>query len=130
MGACMANGTAEVLTPDGDADEERGIEIAELYANSYTLDGQLRTTDSAASASIAEQRSPADPSVEVGVTQPQLTPVEGGKALYGTFDKEIRYAAGLSVKGVVRGRDIIKYRHGVGSRLGRQTVLRVFPGGR
>ncbi len=41
----MAGSTAEVLTPDGDADEERGIETAELYANLYTIDGQLRTTD-------------------------------------------------------------------------------------
>lgn len=41
----MAGNTAEIMTPDGDADEERGIEIAELYANNYTEDGQLRTTE-------------------------------------------------------------------------------------
>lgn len=126
----MANGTAEVLTPDGDADEERGIKVAELYANSYTPDGQLRTTENVAGVTIPEQRPPTEPLAEMGTTQMRPTPLEGGKALYGTFDKEIRYAAGLSVKGAVRGRDIIKYRHGVSSRLGRQTMLRVFPGGR
>lgn len=120
----MANGTAEILTPDGDADEERGIEVAELYANSYTADGQLRTTETATGVT------PAEPLAETVAAPAQLTPLEGGKALYGTFDKEICYAGGLSVKGVVRGRDIIKYRHGVSSRLGRQTMLRVFPGGR
>jgi hypothetical protein len=41
----MANGTAEIMTPDGDADEERGIQAAELYANFHTADGELRTTD-------------------------------------------------------------------------------------
>jgi hypothetical protein len=41
----VSNGTAEVFTPDGDADEERGIAQAEMYANFYTEDGQLRTAD-------------------------------------------------------------------------------------
>ncbi|CAN5382345.1 hypothetical protein BH09PAT4_BH09PAT4_07860 [soil metagenome] len=109
----MAGSTAEILTPDGNADEERGIEVAELYANSYTADGQLRTTET-----------------EVDTGQLQPAPAEGGKTLYGTFDKEIRFAAGLSIKGAMRGRDIIKYRRGVNSALGRQMMLRVFPGGR
>lgn len=52
---------------------------------------------------------------------------EGGKALFGTFGDEIATAGGVSIKGLWRGRDIIRYRNGRRQTVGRQT-LRVFPG--
>jgi hypothetical protein len=42
----MSVRTPEVLTPDGDGDEQRGIEQAELHANYSNPDGSLRTTES------------------------------------------------------------------------------------
>jgi hypothetical protein len=65
----MSVRTPEVLTPDGDGDEQRGIEQAELHANYSNPDGSLRTTES---------RGPVRESVD--------SPVRGVKAIY--FDPD------------------------------------------
>ena len=133
----MANGTAEIFTPDGDADEERGIELAELYANFHTVDGELRTADEADTVQIPEQPQPwHDMEVTSKETDPlgsadnNLPPtVEGGKALYGTFSGRIEFAGGLAIEGMTRGRDIARLNRLQADRLGRYVVPRVIPGG-
>jgi hypothetical protein len=129
----VANGTAEIFTPDGDADEERGIQLAELYANLHALDGSLRTTDNE-SGYIPEQRTPTHDALVDEIEDqatPQATTIEGGKALYGTFASQIRFAGGLSVKGVIRGREVVRMNRRMSStHLGRYVVPRVLPGGR
>lgn len=115
--------STEVLIPNKDEDGqdqrviERGVRQAEDWANGKLvalLDGeyeqQAEETDSAETQEIPAQKP------------------EGGKALYGAFDEQIRFAGGLSIKGVRRGRDIVRYRQGRQSYVGGQ-VLRIYPGG-
>jgi hypothetical protein len=62
----MANHTAEILMPDGDGDEQRGIDAAEMHANLSKADGSLRTTED-----ISRQNDATED-----------TPVRGSRALY------------------------------------------------
>ena len=126
----MANGTAEILTPDGDADEERGIQLAELYANFYTPDDVLRTTIDEVTGEVPAQPQQTHDVLEAPVESFATESREGGKALHGAFDPHIRFAGGLSVKGAIRGREIVRLNRQRAAHLGRYVVPRIVPGGR
>jgi hypothetical protein len=59
----------ELLMPDGDGDEERGILAAEMHANMSNPDGSLRTTDDELSQGDRRIQEPA-------------VPLRGGRMLY------------------------------------------------
>jgi hypothetical protein len=67
----MSVRTPEVLTPDGDGDEQRGIEQAEMHANYSNPDGSLRTTEAESEGSTREDVD---------------SPVRGVRAIY--FDED------------------------------------------
>jgi len=117
------------MTPDGDADEERGIQAAELYASFYTPDGELRTTDDEIAIKVPTQQAPTHDTLDSNSEKLQPTSVEGGKTLYGAFDPHIRFAGGLSVKGAIRGHEIVRLNRRRATHLGRYVVPRVIPGG-
>jgi hypothetical protein len=126
----VANGTAEILTPDGDADEERGIQLAELYANFYTPDDVLRTTVDEVAMGVPVQAQQTHDVLDTLSEDLRTESKEGGKALHGAFDPHIRFAGGLSVKGAIRGREIVRINRQRAAHLGRYVVPRIVPGGR